>query len=91
MERHYKNINNDNISKSLTLKFLQKDELFPEREIRNNFIGQGNWYKNYKKYVMKNVRNDTCRECNQTQKVIVCISTIGYKLIQQRILQVDII
>lgn len=71
--KHPNYVNNVNINKQLSYKFLTSGYLFPETEgflmaIQDQVIAT----KNYRKYVIKDktVLEDKCRKCHQTQETI---------------------
>nr|XP_018914170.1 PREDICTED: uncharacterized protein LOC109042060 [Bemisia tabaci] len=80
--RHYSQIHQDHISKSLSYKFLQSGQLFPETEgfilaIQDQVIRT----RNYRKFVIKDgTVDDSCRKCHLCPETIDHI-TAGCRLL----------
>lgn len=81
--RHYNHVEQRDISKQLSYKFLKSGQLFPETEgfilaIQDQVIAT----RNYKKFIIKDgtVNDDRCRKCHQHPETIDHI-TAGCKLL----------
>jgi len=71
--RHYNNVNQEQIDKKLSYKFLQAGQLYPETEgfilaIQDQVIATNN----YRKFILKDssIANDKCRKCHQFSETI---------------------
>lgn len=69
--RHRQDLCQPNVDKEASNAWLNRGELFPETEgfmlaIQDQVIET----KNYRKHIIKNLPNDTCRKCNSSSETI---------------------